>query len=227
MSLGMSKDRIFLGYDIVNNTFFARQPRVVVDPASTHSHRTPVVLASSRFIARKNLPLLIRAFARAQERVPVKWNLILLGDGPQREALSTLITTLNLTGTVFLPGFMNSAECRRHYHEADVFVHPATTEQWGLVVNEAMAAQLPVIVSRTCGCVPELVEDGTTGFTFSPTDEDTLVAALTKVMSNAPLRATLGRNALQRVSTVCGPDTFGKAAADAALLAVARTHTTR
>jgi glycosyltransferase involved in cell wall biosynthesis len=47
-------------------------------------------------------------------------------------------------------------------------VHASTTEQWGLVVNEAMAAGLPVLVSDRCGCAPDLVEVGVNGFTFDP-----------------------------------------------------------
>jgi glycosyltransferase involved in cell wall biosynthesis len=59
-----------------------------------------------------------------------------------------------------------------------VFVHASTTEQWGLVVNEAMATGLPVIVSNRCGCVPDLVAEGKNGFTFDPGSEKSLTKSM-------------------------------------------------
>ena len=53
-------------------------------------------------------------------------------------------------------------------------------EQWGLVVNEAMAAGLPVVISERCGCVPELVHNGVNGFAINPEDQP----ALTQIMVN-------------------------------------------
>jgi glycosyltransferase involved in cell wall biosynthesis len=54
-----------------------------------------------------------------------------------------------------------------YYAAADVLVLPSESETWGLVVNEAMACGLPAIVSADAGCVPDLIDEGLTGFTFS------------------------------------------------------------
>jgi glycosyltransferase involved in cell wall biosynthesis len=67
-----------------------------------------------------------------------------------------------------LPGFVQYRDLPVYYALADVFVHASTTEQWGLVVNEAVATGLPIIVSNRCGCVPDLVSEGKNGFTFDP-----------------------------------------------------------
>ena len=67
-----------------------------------------------------------------------------------------------------MPGFIQYRELPAYYALADAFVHVSVTEQWGLVVNEAMATGLPVIVSNRCGCVPDLVAEGKNGFTFDP-----------------------------------------------------------
>jgi 1,2-diacylglycerol 3-alpha-glucosyltransferase len=53
---------------------------------------------------------------------------------------------------------------------ASAFIQASTTEQWGLVVNEAMASGLPVLVSERCGCAPDLVKNGVNGYTFDPYD---------------------------------------------------------
>jgi glycosyltransferase involved in cell wall biosynthesis len=101
---------------------------------------------------------------------------VLLGDGPLRETLNTQHSTLNLHANVHLPGFKQYDELPVYYALAKAFVHASTTEQWGLVVNEAVASGLPVIVSDRCGCVPELVNGN--GFTFDPLDEHQLASLL-------------------------------------------------
>ena len=58
------------------------------------------------------------------------------------------------------------------------FVHASTTEQWGLVVNEAMAAGLPVLVSERCGCASDLVAHGINGLLFDPYDVESFIAFL-------------------------------------------------
>jgi glycosyltransferase involved in cell wall biosynthesis len=65
-----------------------------------------------------------------------------------------------------------------YYALAGAFVLASTSETWGLVVNEAMACGLPVLVSKRCGCAQDLVADGRNGFTFDPLD----VQALTRLM---------------------------------------------
>jgi len=69
-------------------------------------------------------------------------------------------------GVVFLPGFRQAGELPRFYAGAGAFVHASLSEQWGLVVNEAMACALPVLVSDRCGCAKDLVHDGVNGYTF-------------------------------------------------------------
>src|SRR5437868_4426130 len=107
------------------------------------------------------------------------WHLVLLGDGPLRESLNSQLSTLNFHQHVHLPGFKPYDELPIYYALANAFVHASTTEQWGLVVNEAIASGLPVIVSERCGCVPELVQDN--GSTFDPTNEHELAARLLEV----------------------------------------------
>jgi glycosyltransferase involved in cell wall biosynthesis len=123
-------------------------------------------------VPKKNLPTLIRAYAEYRQRSGVAgnepWELVLLGDGPLRKTLNTQLSTLNLHAHVHLPGFVQYRDLPAYYALANVFVHASITEQWGLVVNEAMATGLPVIVSNRCGCVPDLVAEGKNGFTFDP-----------------------------------------------------------
>jgi len=143
---------------------------------------------------------------------------VLLGDGPLREALNSQLSTLNLHGNVHLPGFKQYEELPVYYALAKAFVHASTTEQWGLVVNEAVASGLPVIVSNRCGCVPELVNGN--GFTFDPFNEQELAARLLQMASlSDDERRRLG-DASYRIAAKFAPERFGEGLEEAAQLAL-------
>jgi glycosyltransferase involved in cell wall biosynthesis len=183
ITLGLPPNRVFTGYDVVDNEYFRQKAEEVRSQASEvrmkYGLPRKYYLASARFVPKKNLPMLIRAYARYRrlsdsredgERTTDNrpWDLVLLGDGPLKADICRLISDFRLHGHVHLRGFIQYRELPAYYALADAFVHASTTEQWGLVVNEAMATGLPVIVSNRCGCVPDLVAKGENGFTFNP-----------------------------------------------------------
>jgi 1,2-diacylglycerol 3-alpha-glucosyltransferase len=79
---------------------------------------------------------------------------------------------------LFLPGFRQIRELPRFYAHAEAVILASTKDTWGLVVNEAMASGLPVLVSNRCGCAPELVREGKNGFTFDPLQVEKLAGLL-------------------------------------------------
>lgn len=86
------------------------------------------------------------------------------------------------------------------YSIADVSVVPSLLEGWGLVVNEAMAAALPVIASDRVGCVDDLVDDGITGFIFETGNVEGLYQAMRKFMDNSGLGKRMGHSGRQKIS---------------------------
>ncbi|PYJ57008.1 MAG: hypothetical protein DME82_03490 [Verrucomicrobia bacterium] len=186
-------------------------------------------LASARFIPKKNLLRLVQAYAEYRRASDVEtsqgagnppWDLVLLGDGPLRETLNTQLSTLNLQAHVHLPGFKQYDELPVYYALAKAFVHASTTEQWGLVVNEAVASGLPVIVSNRCGCVPELVNGN--GFTFDPFDEQELVERLSQMASLSDDERKSLSDASYGISANFAPKRFGEGLEQAARLALNR-----
>jgi 1,2-diacylglycerol 3-alpha-glucosyltransferase len=110
------------------------------------------------------------------------WHLVLLGDGPLRSDLCRLISDLSLQDCVLLPGFKQYAELPAYYGLAGAFILPSLpNETWGLVVNEAMASGLPVMVSSACGCAQDLVREGVNGFIFDPFDIEQLAQLMLKL----------------------------------------------
>lgn len=223
--LGLKKERVALGYDVVDNEHFRQGAAEARGDEEASRTRLGLprryFLASNRFVPKKNLPGLLRAFAAYRQAAGAgAWDLVLLGDGALRPELEALRARLGLRDCVHLPGFRQYDELPAYYGLAGAFVHASTTEQWGLVVNEAMAAGLPVLVSRNCGCAPDLVEEGRNGFTFDPRDTAGLGRHLLRMAAEYD-RAALGR-ASEEVIARWTPERFAEgllAAARAALAA--------
>ena len=82
------------------------------------------------------------------------------------------------------PGFKQADEFPNYYGlRVSLFIPSSHFEQWGLVVNEAMASGLPVLVSKACGCTSDLVQEGINGFTFDPYDVDGLARFMVRISS--------------------------------------------
>ena len=195
-SLGMPPDRTFRPVDVVDNDRFA----CGADRARATGrlpHPGPYVLSVNRFLPRKNVDGLIRAYAfyraRAQAGGRAPWPLVLLGDGPERGRLEALAGP----GVVF-GGFQQADALPAWYGGAGLYVHPAHADPWGLVVNEAMAAGLPVLVSRGAGCAPDLV--GGNGRTFAPGDPEGLASLLLWATADGTDRAAMGARSRTRIA---------------------------
>jgi glycosyltransferase involved in cell wall biosynthesis len=111
-----------------------------------------------------------------------------------KERIIAEIGSLGLRAAVDLRGFRQYDEMPQLFEAADVFIHPSTYEEWGLVVNEAMASELPVLVSRQTGSAEDLVVEGVNGFCFDAFSEDDILNKMVKIsaLSNAEL-TSMGR----------------------------------
>ena len=138
----------------------------------------------------------------------VPWSLVLLGDGPLKSDLCHLISDLGLQHSVLLPGFKQYHELPVYYGLASAFVHASTTEQWGLVVNEAMASGLPVLVSNRCGCALDLVQEGHNGFTFDPYNVEQLADLMFQLSDFQPFRLSAFGSTSREIISNWGPERF-------------------
>src|SRR5690606_3509016 len=124
-------------------------------------------LCISRFITKKNLTRLISAYGSYVRRGGTR-KLNLLGSGEVESALSEQSKILQLDERVELRDIVQYEKVPKHVPSAINLILPSTTDQWGLVVNEAMASELPVLVSQNCGCAVDLVRDKENGCIFDP-----------------------------------------------------------
>lgn len=219
--LGMPASRISLGYNAVDNAYFATEAeRWRSNPSGREGlPRRPYFLTVCRFVPDKNLVRLIEAFAHYRHEAAGErpWDLVLCGDGPGRPEVESAIAESGQANAIHRPGFLQVDELPRWYAHAGAFVLPSLLEPWGLVVNEAAASGLPLLVSDRAGCAATLVPDppGTTGFRFDPMDIAGLSGALARIAS-APREslAGMGHRAAEVVSR-WGPDRFADGVVDA------------
>jgi len=207
--LGMAENLQFLAWDVVDNDYFVWGAATARTNPSVERARLKLpekyFLCVARFVPKKNLARLISAYAQYRAAAGREaWSLVLSGSGPLEEELRVGVKVAGVADKVVFPGFLQYPELPTYYGLAGALVLPSISDQWGLVVNEAMAAGLPVLVSERCGCAADLVEQGFNGFAFDPKDQVQLTRYLTLVATmSAEDRETMGnrsRELVQRFS---------------------------
>jgi len=133
----------------------------------------------------KNLPRLVRAFAA----LPEPWQLVILGDGPERDAIKAQAHDSGVAHRVHLPGF--APDPSKAVGLFDIFALSSDSEQFPISAVEAMAAGLPV-ASPAVGDVAAMVSPANRDFICAPHDDAALAQVLGQLAADAPLRATIG-----------------------------------
>jgi len=219
IELGLEPERVFTGYDIVDNAHFSRSD--FSRPPGQARH----FLACARFTDKKNHLRLIEAYHLYRQQAVndrSQWHLVIVGDGPLRGEMESRLRQLDLESFVQMPGASAYAELPDVYAAAGALIHPSTVEQWGLVVNEAMAAGLPVLVSERCGCARDLVVEGRNGFYFNPENVESIAGALKKMSAlTDEEHAALGVASREIVAN-WGPECFARGLSGAVEAACAK-----
>jgi glycosyltransferase involved in cell wall biosynthesis len=193
---GVARSRQFFTPYSVDNDFFLTQRAIVErsrqDLRRLHNWPEDVVVVgfSGKLIPLKRVEDLIDAVAALQEE-GVRAGLLIVGDGPSRAALEERARAHQLKWIRFA-GFRNQSELSGWYVCMDVFVLPSRSETWGLVLNEAMLFQLPVIASRMVGATEDLIETGKNGFVFDVGNVARLTDFLRTLIDSAETRSSFG-----------------------------------
>jgi glycosyltransferase involved in cell wall biosynthesis len=159
--------------------------------------RANTFLFVGRFLSLKNLDAFLHAYRRYRLSGGT-WALKLAGFGEREPFLREIaqgIESIEFLGNLQYPDLVDA------YTREGCLVLPSYSENWGLVVNEAMHAGMPVLVSRLCGSFVELVEDGGNGFGMDPFDENSIVEALHKMEAlDADQRERFSLRAVERIA---------------------------
>lgn len=183
----------------------------------------PLLVSSGKLTAQKRTIDLIQAVGclRAEG---LDCDLLLIGSGSE-EAFLREASAAIVGAPVHFAGFVNQKRLPAMLGACDIFVMSANNEAWGLAINEAMCASLPIVASTGIGGVDDLVVEGVNGYRYPPGNVGALVDALRPLLSNADQRRSMGRESRQKIDTWSyrtGLD--GLRAALAAVGSAARSH---
>lgn len=180
--LGVRPETIRRAYDVVDNHFFASETERLRVSRNRDEFGLPddYFLFVGRLAPEKNVAGLLRSFTEYRAGGG-RSSVVLCGDGPLRDTLRAYVQQAGIAPFVHFAGMKSAQELPIYYAFARCLVLPSTREPWGLVVNEAMASGLPVLVSSRCGSAEDLVDVGANGFVFDPHQP----GALTQVLEQA------------------------------------------
>ena len=226
LSLGSPAGSIFTAPNAVDNAFFATQAeRVRCQPiAFRQMFGLPqrFILFVGRLVPEKGVFDLLQAYAKLGGDLRSKVGLVFAGDGASREALSEQAKLIR-PGRVCFPGFAQREDLAGLYALAEVFVLPTHTDPWGLVVNEAMACGLPIIVTNVAGCTRDLVDEGWNGHVIPPADPDRLSAAIQALLRQPEMTQQMGLRSSERIQAY-SPQACANGLTTAVLAHVARSR---
>lgn len=174
-SFGVGNDRIALAPNAVDAQLFEQAD---VDRGG---RETCTFLYAGRFDGEKGLDVLLRAFA------DVPGELLLAGSGPEEERLRALAD-----GRVRFLGPLGRDDLAAVYAQADVFVLPSSSEPWGMVLNEAAAAGLPLIATEGVGAARDLIDNGRNGVVVTVGDHEALATAMRRFSDDEAFRLAAG-----------------------------------
>jgi glycosyltransferase involved in cell wall biosynthesis len=201
-TLGVSERDIFTAPNAVDNMFFATQAEEVRRQPAAFREKFGLpprfILFVGRLVPEKGVFDLLHAYAKLGSDLRSEVGLVFAGDGVSREALSKQARLIR-PGVIGFPGFAQREDLAGFYALADALILPTHSDTWGLVVNEAMACGLPMIVTSVAGCAQDLVEDGWNGYVVPPHDPDRLSAALRLLAEQPETRRQMSARSRERI----------------------------
>ncbi|HEY1679244.1 MAG TPA: glycosyltransferase family 4 protein [Candidatus Sulfotelmatobacter sp.] len=198
----VDENLIFVAPNAVDNDFFsfsARAARQTPD-RSRRELELPAryFLFAGRLVRAKGVFELLAAYAKLEEPVRQRIGLVFAGDGPLRAELQQQAAAIS-PGTVRFAGFAQKEKLAIYYALAEMLILPTYTDAWGLVVNEAMACGLPVILSSVAGCAPDLMKEDWNGVTVPPREIPALTSAMRNLACNPDMLAQMGIHSAQHI----------------------------
>jgi 1,2-diacylglycerol 3-alpha-glucosyltransferase len=201
-ALGAPAASILIAPNAIDNGWFLQQSENVRTRAREFREKLRLpsrfILFVGRLVPEKGVFDLIEAYAKLDSSVRSEVGLVFAGDGVSREELMQRAKQIS-PGSVCFQGFAQREELAAIYALADALVLPTHSDTWGLVVNEAMACGLPIIVTDVAGCAADLVEDGWNGYVVPSRAPDKLCAAIDSVVRHPEVRQAMSTYSVERI----------------------------
>jgi glycosyltransferase involved in cell wall biosynthesis len=220
-SLGSPAGSILTAPNAVDNPFFAAHAEATRAQATEFREKLKLplrfILFVGRLVPEKGVFDLLEAYAKLESGLRSEVGLVFAGDGVCREELARQAKHVS-PGAVCFPGFAQREDLAGLYALAETLVLPTHSDTWGLVVNEAMACGLPIIVSSVAGCSADLVKDGWNGYVVPPRDPEKLSAAIDSLLRQPELKQRMAARCSERIRNY-SPEACADGLAAAAIFA--------
>jgi glycosyltransferase involved in cell wall biosynthesis len=202
MRYGVPTDRIYIARHAVDVEYFATEAATA--RSDRDAIRSGLGLAGVVFVYvgrlwwGKGTGPLLAAYALLENELADGTSLLVVGDGPEEARMAGIARSKGLR--VRLAGFHQRADLTRLYAAGDVFVFPTLGDPYGLVIDEAMAAGLPVVSTSAAGEICERVVDGVNGYIVKPNDPEALAAAMRRLAIDPALRCQMGARSAEIIA---------------------------
>lgn len=200
-NLGIETGQIFVAPNAVDTSAFAMVAEATCENDAQIRSRYGLpcryFLYVGRMVKEKGIYDLLAAYAEVREEIRSQVGLVFVGDGADRNDLQRSLK-IN-PGTIQFLGFKQREQLTEIYALAEALTFPTHSDPWGLVVNEAMACGLPIIVTNVAGCALDLVHDGSNGFVIPPKDIPKLAQTMTTLAENSELRGRMSRRSREQI----------------------------
>ncbi|HEY3974993.1 MAG TPA: glycosyltransferase family 4 protein [Candidatus Sulfotelmatobacter sp.] len=202
-SLKIRDSRIFTAPNAVDNDLFSAAAEAARQNATEHRSELALprryFLFVGRLVREKGVLELLSAYARLDDSLRQQVGLVFVGDGAFRPELERAAASIS-PGMIKFAGFAQRDQLAIYYALAEMLILPTYTDTWGLVVNEAMACSLPVILSHAAGCGADLLKENWNGLLVPPKEVPSLTAAMRSLALQPDLCVTMGANSARHIA---------------------------
>jgi len=226
LSLGVKAERITSAPNAVDNAWFAAHAESIRTRAPEFRHQLGLpdrfILFVGRLVEAKGVFDLLEAYGRLGDDVRSQVGLVFAGDGDCRPELERRAKRI-LQGKICFTGFVHREDLAALYALSETLLLPTHSDTWGLVVNEAMACGLPIVVTSVAGCAADLVENEWNGYVVLPGDPEALKVAIDHLAMRDKVRQQMSVRSYQRIRQY-SPEACARGLAIAALTAERRAR---
>ena len=190
---GVNKKKIYhVPYVVDNNFFFIKKKNKI---------KKLKILFTGKLIYRKGCDILLNSVNLLNKNSNFKKNteILIIGDGVLKNKLIQFKKKNNLTNVKFL-GFKNQNSIKIYYKKSNLFIIPSREENWGLAINEAMAAKNAIISSNSVGSARDLIKNNYNGYIFKNNDYKNLAKKIYKIYINKEKIIKFGNNSSKIIS---------------------------
>ncbi len=214
---GVIEQKIFTAPNAVDNELFSSAAEIARQNAMTLRREFALpfryFLFVGRLVREKGVHELLAAYANLEQKLRAEVGLVFVGDGDCRRQLEKRAVSIS-PGTVRFAGFAQREQLGAYYGLAEMLVLPTYSDTWGMVVNEAMACGLPVIVSTATGCAADLVRENWNGMVITPRDIPSLEGVMRSLALQPDICKAMGARSAEHIREY-SPETWSESVARA------------